>query len=170
MARSVRAGEGKKRGATPSGTAGGRARGLPLPQGVTPLSHERFRVLVVDDDLSVLDGYRRLLERAGYRAASESDPCRVLDGAHDLESVDVLVLDYKMPGMDGLSLLAELRRREIRARCILVSAFVNDGVRQQASLLGVDRILEKPVDVVSFRSAVADLLPRNGGRASLLAV
>jgi CheY-like chemotaxis protein len=61
--------------------------------------------------------------------------------------------------MDGLELLAQLRRREVRARCILISAFLNDGVRQQARLLGVDRILQKPVDVAALRGAIADLLP-----------
>ena len=71
-----------------------------------------------------------------------------------------------MPEMDGLSLLAELRRREFRARCILISAFLNDGVRQQARHLGVDRILEKPVDVGLLRSALTELLPADGGRAA----
>jgi CheY-like chemotaxis protein len=63
-----------------------------------------------------------------------------------------------MPEMDGLSLLAELRRRECRARCILVSAYLDDEVRQQATLLGVDRVMEKPVDVQLLRTALAELL------------
>lgn len=134
------------------------------------MSRHRFTVLVVDDDPSVLDCYEKLVRRAGYQTLTDSDPLRALARGADLEDVDLLVLDYKMPGMDGLTLLAELRRREIRARCILVSAFVNEGVRQQANLLGVDRIVEKPVDVASFRSVLAELLPESGGRAAALAV
>ena len=68
-----------------------------------------------------------------------------------------------MPGMDGLSLLAELRRRECRARCILVSAFINDEVRHQAENLGVSLVLDKPVDVESLRRALDQLLPLVGG-------
>jgi CheY-like chemotaxis protein len=116
-------------------------------------------VLVVDDDAGVLDCYRRLLGRSGYHTLTESDPLRLVRPEADLGHVDLLVLDYKMPGMDGLSLLAELRRREVRARCILISAYLNEGVRQQARLLGVDRILEKPVDVAALRCALAELLP-----------
>ena len=136
---------------------------------MTPLGHHRFTVLVVDDDNSVLDCYRKLLERSGYRTITECDPRRVLMAGRDLGDVDLLLIDYKMPEMDGLTLLAELRRREFRARCILISAFLNEAVRQQARHLGVDRILEKPIDVGSLRSALAELLPTDGGRAAGIA-
>lgn len=131
---------------------------------MTPLGHHRHTVLVVDDDPSVLDCYRKLLNRAGYKTITESDPRKVLMDGRDLEDVALLLVDYKMPEMDGLTLLAELRRREFRARCILVSAFLNEGVRQQARHLGVDQILEKPVDVDSLRGVLAELLPTEGGR------
>jgi len=137
---------------------------LPLGSGVTPYSHARYTVLVVDDDLSVLATYKRLLARAGYRTMTEDSPCRVLERGDRLPEVDLLLLDYKMPGIDGLTLLAELRRRECRARCILISAYLNDRVRQQARLLGVDRVLEKPVDVGLLRTAIGDLLPVTGAR------
>jgi CheY-like chemotaxis protein len=136
---------------------------------MSPLGHHRYSVLVVDDDLSVLDCYKKLLSRAGYRTMTENDPRRVLASGRDMGDVDLLLIDYKMPEMDGLTLLAELRRREFRARCILISAFLNDGVRQQAKHLGVDQILEKPVDVGSLRDALAELLPTGGGRPAGLA-
>ena len=131
---------------------------------MTPLGHHRYTVLVVDDDSSVLACYRKLLSRAGYKTITESEPRRVLMDGRQLEEVDLLLIDYKMPEMDGLTLLAELRRREFKARCILVSAFLNDGVRQQAKHLGVDHVLDKPVDVGELRSTVAALLPMEGDR------
>jgi len=121
-------------------------------------TNDRYTVLVVDDDPSVLSTYMRLLGRSGYRTFSEANPLRVLESGDALGSVDLVLLDYKMPEMDGLSLLAELRKKECRARCILVSAYLNDEVRQQAKLLGVDRVMEKPVDVKLLRGALADLL------------
>ena len=127
---------------------------------MTPRLKERFKVLVVDDDPSVLTCYQRLLRRAGYTTVTEGDPLRVLQTE---ARVDLLLLDYKMPGMDGLSLLAELRRRACSARCILVSAFLNDDVRTRAETLGVDRVLEKPVDAGQLRDVIHELLPLTEG-------
>jgi CheY-like chemotaxis protein len=133
---------------------------------MTPRARDRFTVLVVDDDPSVLATYRRLLTRAGYRTITEDCPLKVLADGGRTGQADLLLLDYKMPEMDGLSLLAALRRRECKAQCILVSAFLNDDVRSQARNLGVQRVLEKPVDVGALRQAIHDLLPLNGGGAT----
>lgn len=130
---------------------------------MSPRNHDRYTVLVVDDDPSVLATYRRLLRRAGYVPLVSDDPRQVLDGCWDDAAPDLLLIDYKMPGMDGLTLLAELRRRECRARCILLSAFINDDVESQARTLGVDRILGKPVDACVLRRTIGELLP-DGGR------
>jgi CheY-like chemotaxis protein len=126
---------------------------------MTPLVNSSFTVLVVDDDPSVLACYGRLLARSGYRALTEDEPARVLLQGAALAEVDLMLLDYRMPGMDGLELLAKLRAAGVRARCILLSAYLNDDVRHQASRLGVDRVLDKPVDVGLLRSALAELLP-----------
>ena len=122
----------------------------------------QYKVLVVDDDPSVLATYRRLLTRAGYGTFTADNPLRVLDDRPGSGRFDLLLLDYKMPGMDGLSLLAELRRREWKAHCILISAYLNDDVRSQARILGVKRVLEKPVDIGALRQAIHDLLPLAG--------
>ena len=133
---------------------------------MTPHFKTGYTVLVVDDDPAVLATYRRLLRRAGYATVAEPDPCRVLS-EQDTARPDLLLLDYKMPGMDGLSLLEELRRRSCEARCILVSAFLDDDVRGRATRLGVDRVLEKPVDVRTLRNVIHDLLLTTGrGRLS----
>ncbi len=131
---------------------------------MSPRNHNGFKVLVVDDDPSVLATYRRLLLRSGFEAITEGDPLRVLNNGSAAADADLFLLDYRMPGIDGLSLLAELRRRECRARCILISAYLNDDVRAQARHLGVDRVMEKPVDVCALRKAIQELLPATADR------
>ncbi len=133
---------------------------------MTPHSKAGYTVMVVDDDPAVLATYCRLLRRAGYTTVTESDPCRVLSD-HAAVRPDLLLLDYKMPGMDGLSLLAELRHRAWRAPCILISAFLNDDVRDRATQLGVDRVFEKPVDARALRQVIHNLLLPAGTPASV---
>ena len=136
---------------------------------MTPRSRSQYTILVVDDDPSVLATYRRVLTRAGYRTLTESDPAKVLEGCAERVEPDLLLIDYRMPGMDGLTLLAHLRSRECRARCILLSAFLNDDLRSQARMLGVDRTLEKPIDACSLRSTIGELLPLAFGREAGMA-
>ncbi|MCP3981647.1 MAG: response regulator [bacterium] len=125
---------------------------------MSPRCNDCYTVLVVDDDPAVLATYRRLLTRAGYNTVAQADPRKVLTHGHD--GADLLLIDYKMPGIDGLTLLAELRQRDCTARCILVSAYLNDDVRNQARHLGVDRVLDKPVDICALRRVIQELLPR----------
>jgi CheY-like chemotaxis protein len=129
---------------------------------MTPLSNQHYKVLVVDDDPSVLATYRRLLCRSGYTTATIADPRDVLRDRSLLDGVDLLLLDYKMPGIDGITLLAELRRREFQGHCILISGFVNEGVRSQADNLGVNQVMNKPVDITRLRGALKELLPVTG--------
>lgn len=136
---------------------------------MTPFGRQAYRVLVVDDDPSVRGTYRRILDRSGYRCLVEGSPLDALRHDGDtLRCVDLVLLDYRMPEMDGLSFLAELRRKECRAPCVLISAFLNEEVRQQARLLGVDRVLEKPVDLHRLRHVLAELLPESGRRPASL--
>jgi two-component system response regulator (stage 0 sporulation protein F) len=129
---------------------------------MSPRSNGSYTVLLVDDDPSVLSCTRRCLERAGYRVLTASDPVQVLATAGGFDGVDLILLDYRMPGMTGLELLEGLRRSGIEAKCILLSAFLNDEVRTQAAGLKVDRVLDKPVEVDQLRGALAELLPSSG--------
>ena len=115
-------------------------------------------ILVVEDDPSVLEMLHDALDLWGFDVFLAKNG---REGMHVLatQKVDGILLDMDMPVMDGLTMLAELRQRECRARCVLVSAFLDNDVRTQARNLGVDRVMEKPIDVGALRRVMVELLP-----------
>lgn len=76
------------------------------------------------------------------------------------QAPDVILLDLMMPGMDGLSVAAELRRdpRSSHIPIVLSTALNRDQVRDKAMAVGIDCILQKPVAPQEVRAAIAELL------------
>ena len=109
---------------------------------------------------------RRLLRRAGYEVVTWDCPRAALADPDVADGVNLIMVDYRMPGMDGLTFLSELRRREIRARALLISAYLTEEVRAQAGNLGVAQVLDKPVDIKKLRSVIATLLPLDASSAA----
>lgn len=106
------------------------------------LKEPKLRILVVDDDLAVRQSLKFELELEGMQVDSYASGGAFLD---DIRPADCLVLDYRMPGMDGFALMAELNERAIRIPTILITAPVTPGIRRGAQTAGADLVLEKPL-------------------------
>jgi DNA-binding NtrC family response regulator len=98
------------------------------------------RILVVDDEIQVVRSVERILERSGYEvrvALSGREALGSLDG------VDLVLTDVRMPGMDGIKLVAEVKRRQPGTKCCLMTG--ESGVDTEAlSSPGVDGHIFKP--------------------------
>jgi DNA-binding NarL/FixJ family response regulator len=101
-------------------------------------------VLVVDDD----DGFLELLRRAIGRIprfrveGSASHGAEAIEIAGELKP-DLVVLDRKMPVLDGLGCLPELRRVSPDSRVVMYAADVDDDFRMQAIAAGADAVVSK---------------------------
>jgi len=115
-------------------------------------------VIVVDDDAAVRAALKFALEVEGFRVQLY-DSSRAVLAADNLPLRGCLVVDYRMPAIDGLELVAELRRRNVALPAILISARVTRGLRDQAARAGLTRVLEKPLTdtalVENIRGALA---------------
>jgi FixJ family two-component response regulator len=115
-------------------------------------------VSVVDDDASVLESLPVLLNEFGYST-------RVFSSALDFLSSDVLdrteclLLDIVMPGMNGIELQAELKRRDRRIPIIFVTATGNDATRARVVELGAVACLAKPFSEEALLQAMRSALP-----------
>jgi two-component system response regulator FixJ len=108
------------------------------------LANAPKRVLVVDDDLAVRDSLKFALETEGLAVETYASG-RQLFASKSAARADCLVLDYKMPDMDGFAVMEELAVREIVLPVILITAPVTDVIRRRAQKAGVFHLLEKPL-------------------------
>ncbi|MFO7564542.1 MAG: response regulator [Enhygromyxa sp.] len=102
-------------------------------------------VLIVDDEEMVRELAGEVLARAGHKtllARDGDDGLRVFE-AHGPD-IDLVVLDRTMPGLDGLELLAEIRRRRPDVPAIISSGYSDDAGSRRLQALGVDAVLQKP--------------------------
>ena len=115
-------------------------------------------VIVVDDDAAVRAALKFALEVEGFDVQLYDGPQAVLAAA-DLPKRGCLVIDYRMPAIDGIELVAELRRRKVALPAILISARVTRALRDLAARSGLTCVLEKPLTgttlVENIRGALA---------------
>lgn len=119
------------------------------------------RVLVVDDDPQVLRLMRVNLELEGYDVVSAPDGEEALEMVLS-ERPDVVVCDVMMPGMDGLTVLRNLRSNPQTSKIpfVVVSAKAQRSDVKAALDMGADRYITKPFDPQELLDAVDHLLKR----------
>jgi len=135
------------------------------------LDKRAARVLVVEDDASVLQLFVRSLKEAGFRVegADDGGAAKRLFGA---TRYDVVVSDINLPGLTGIELLRDLRRVDLDVPVVLVTGEPNLSTAMSAVEYGAFRYLAKPVDCEALVDVVreASRLRRLAGvRRQLLA-
>jgi two-component system response regulator FixJ len=103
----------------------------------------RRTVLVVDDDPAVRSSLQFFLEIEGFVVRAYACGSDLLNDLNMPES-GCLVIDYRLPSMNGLDLLSELRRRSIKLPAILVTTDPTSSVREQTAAAGA-LLIEKPL-------------------------
>lgn len=101
------------------------------------------RVFLVDDDASVRKAIRRLLAVAGHEARDFASAREFLETVPP-ETTGVLLLDLRMPEMDGFALQRRLAELNSPLKVILATAFVQPGDREQGMAAGAIGFLVKP--------------------------
>lgn len=118
-----------------------------------------FRILVVDDEISVLEVMAEMLESAGWAVDALSNPVEAIPKVKR-NRYDALVLDLYMPDLPGLLLHSKLKfiDRELWARTVFVSGhFSTEELRR--SLEGTPRFVPKPFKTETLLGTVGKALP-----------
>jgi DNA-binding response OmpR family regulator len=118
------------------------------------------KILIVDDEKNVRLNYRMTLETEGYtifEAASGAVALEELVGG----SFDLAILDMRMPGMDGLELLAKMREFGVGVPAMIVTAYSDVPHAVKAMKLGAIDFLQKPLQPEELRRIVTEILKRH---------
>jgi two-component system response regulator FixJ len=128
--------------------------------------HREPVVSIVDDDDSVRRSVRNLLLSVGLRVAAFESAESFLQSAQRGHT-GCLVLDLRMPGMDGLDLLAHLKQAGDRVPAVILTAHGDDDLRELARLAGTVAFLDKPFRSAVLIEAVKSALLRGRGDAGV---
>ncbi len=115
------------------------------------------RVLVVDDDPDVARLLQAFLERGGYRVSVAPDGASALVAAL-AQRPDLIVTDIEMPGINGLDMVAELRKQAPGVPVVVMTAHVSVDYAVSALRVHADEFLTKPIDRTRLLEVVARLI------------
>jgi len=118
------------------------------------------RILVIDDEENIRRVTRLTLQAAGYEVGEASDGERGLEAFGDGSAWDAVLLDQRMPGMDGLETLRRIKHRDASARVIMSTAYASIELAVDAMKLGATDFVRKPMTPEILRNAVAAALAK----------
>jgi FixJ family two-component response regulator len=119
-----------------------------------------MRLLIIDDEPHIRQMMRLTLEAAGYEIDEAPTGEDGLDQFGDGSVYAAVLLDQKMPGLDGLETLKRLRERSPGARVVMVTAFASIELAVDAMKLGASDFVRKPMTPETLRGAVAAAIAR----------
>lgn len=117
----------------------------------------RCKILLIDDEPELLALIKELLEEEGFQVfCASSGP----EGIHlnEQENPDLIILDLRMPGMDGLETLRHIRESDDNVRVIILTAHASRNFIKDKDISGlkISKFLNKPFDCAELVKVIAD--------------
>jgi two-component system nitrogen regulation response regulator NtrX len=108
-------------------------------------TRRKEKILVVDDEQNIRKSLKMILEYEKYTFLEAADGEEALDIAEETVGLDLILLDVKLPGRDGLEVLAELKKKPYSPEVIMISGHGTVQTAVEATKLGAFDFLEKPL-------------------------
>ena len=118
------------------------------------------KILIVDDQFGIRILLNEVLQKAGYTTFQAANGPQALEIAKEHE-LDLVLLDMKIPGMDGIEILKRLKEYDKSISVIIMTAYGELDMIQQAKDLGALAHFSKPFDIDDIRSIVKKYVPLN---------
>jgi len=122
-------------------------------------NRRKGKILVVDDEENIRKSLKMILEYEGYNFLEAADGEEAIDIIEETIGLDLVLLDIKLPGRDGLDVLAELKKKPYSPEIIMISGHGTVQSAVEATKLGAFDFLEKPLHrervLLSIRNALS---------------
>ena len=115
-----------------------------------------MKILLIDDDEWIRDSLRLFFESEGCQIVALETAEEGLK-ALQCESYDIIITDYRLPGMDGLTFLEQIQASHTNAVKILITAYKSKEVVNQAKNIGVQGLISKPFTSETIETSLAIL-------------
>ncbi|MBI2265830.1 MAG: response regulator [Armatimonadetes bacterium] len=114
-------------------------------------------ILVVDDDDLMIKIIEKLLRKEGFQVTCARDGMEAIQKARG-QVFDLIICDVRMPGIDGLETLGEVKKIQPDARNVVITAYASEDAPIKAIKIGVDDYIYKPFDVDEFLNSIKKTL------------
>jgi two-component system cell cycle sensor histidine kinase/response regulator CckA len=120
-------------------------------------------ILLVDDDPLIRGLGQELLEHLGYRVETAGDGSEALKKFQGMERVDLVVLDYCLPGQNGCEILKEFKILDKRARVLVASGFLSTQDMVSLKAEGALGLISKPYRLTDLQRRIKAVLAGRSG-------
>ncbi len=118
------------------------------------------KILIIEDDPSILTGLEAALEEANYKVASNTDGKMGYENARD-NKFDLILLDIKLPGKNGMDICKDLRKDGVQTPILMLTSTKEEMDKVLAFELGADDYVTKPFSVRELLARIKALLRRD---------
>jgi DNA-binding NtrC family response regulator len=114
-------------------------------------------IVVVDDEIEICKMLSIFFTQEGYNVTYFTDPEEALNAVMK-KSPDLILLDIKMPKMDGIELCEKIKKKDKSIRIIIITAYGDVKRAVESMRSGASDLIEKPMDLKSLLKAVKECL------------
>ena len=105
-----------------------------------------IKILVVDDDMGICQSLGDILEAKGYQVDIALDGFQAIGKVKE-KDFDVILLDIKMPGINGVETFRRIKKISLKPRVIMITAYAVEDLIREAHDEGVYKVLRKPLEM-----------------------
>lgn len=119
-------------------------------------ANNRIRLLIVDDDERMLETLKEIFEQLEYKVDTASNG-KIAIELTKKENFQVVLMDIKMPEVDGVEALKEIMKKGASAKVIMMTAFTSDKLEKEAITEGAKKVFHKPINIPELNSFIKSL-------------